>query len=127
MVGALRPRVRDFPASASYALTVAELLALPSLSGSTLVAGEQGLENVVRRVNVIEVPDILPWVKPNELLLTTGFPLRHADSGRPFDAGALVELVEGLAERGAAALGVKEGRYFGDVPAAMIEIGRAHV
>lgn len=79
-----RPRARDFPASAGYALTVEELLALPSLSGSTLVAGQRGLEKIVRRVNVIEVPDILPWVKPNELLLTTGFPLRHGDSGRPF-------------------------------------------
>ncbi|CCQ15672.1 putative CdaR family transcriptional regulator [Rhodococcus sp. AW25M09] len=121
MVGPPRPLTRDLPASASYALTVSELLALPSLAGSSLVAGERGLEKIVRRVNVIEVPDILPWVKQNELLLTTGFPLRHADSGRPFGAGALVELVEGLAERGAAALGVKEGRYFGDVPAAMIE------
>ena len=61
MVGELRPRTRDFPASASYALTVSELLALPSLAESTLVAGERGLKKIVRRVNVIEVPDILPW------------------------------------------------------------------
>ncbi|MEO7079615.1 MAG: PucR family transcriptional regulator ligand-binding domain-containing protein, partial [Rhodococcus sp. (in: high G+C Gram-positive bacteria)] len=120
-VGDLTPRTRALSTPASYALTVEELLALPSLTGSQLIAGKGGLEKVVRRVNVIEVPDILPWVKPNELLVTTGFPLRHADSGRPFDAHSLVELVEGLAERGAAALGVKEGRYFGDVPAAMID------
>lgn len=121
LIGEMRPRAREFPASAGYALTVEELLSLPSLSGSTLLAGESGLNKVVRRVNVIEVPDILPWVKQNELLLTTGFPLRHTDSGRPFDAQALVELVEGLAERGAAALGVKEGRYLGEIPAAMVE------
>ncbi len=120
-VGDLTPRTRALSTPASYALTVEELLALPSLTGSKLIAGKGGLEKIVRRVNVIEVPDILPWVKPNELLVTTGFPLRHADSGRPFDAHSLVELVEGLSERGAAALGVKEGRYFGDVPAAMID------
>ena len=28
----------------------------------------------------MEVPDILPWVKPHELLLTTGFPLRAAST-----------------------------------------------
>ncbi|BAH51044.1 PucR family transcriptional regulator [Rhodococcus opacus] len=111
----------DLPAPAGYALTIRELLTLPSLAGSKLIAGAGGLEQMVLRVNVMEVPDILPWVKPNELLITTGFPLRHADSGEPFDTGALVELVEGLARRGVAALGVKEGRYLDDLPAAMIE------
>ncbi|OUS96459.1 PucR family transcriptional regulator [Rhodococcus sp. NCIMB 12038] len=111
----------DLPSPAGYALTIREALTLPSLAGSTLLAGAGGLEQSVLRVNVIEVPDILPWVKPNELLITTGFPLRHADSGEPFDPRALVELVEGLARCGAAALGVKEGRYLGDLPAAMLE------
>ncbi|MFC9554922.1 PucR family transcriptional regulator [Rhodococcus sp. NPDC056960] len=114
-------RERGLQAPAGYALTIRELLTLPSLAGSQLIAGARGLEQIVLRVNVIEVPDILPWVKPNELLLTTGFPLRHADSGEPFDPGALVELIEGLAQRGAAALGVKEGRYLADLPAAMLE------
>ncbi|MBV6762254.1 PucR family transcriptional regulator [Rhodococcus opacus] len=111
----------DLPSPAGYALTIREALTLPSLAGSTLLAGAGGLDQTVLRVNVIEVPDILPWVKPNELLITTGFPLRHADSGEPFDPLALVELVEGLARCGAAALGVKEGRYLGDLPAAMLE------
>ena len=35
-----------------------------------------GLDRIVQRLNVMEVPDILPWVKPHELLLTTGYPLR---------------------------------------------------
>ncbi|MFC7448071.1 PucR family transcriptional regulator [Rhodococcus daqingensis] len=116
-----RPQARDLPAPAGYVLTVRELLTLPSLAGSKLIAGAGGLEQIVRRVNVIEVPDILPWVKPNELLVTTGFPLRDAESGQPFDAPALVELIEGLAHRGAAALGVKEGRYLDDLPAAMLD------
>ena len=66
----------DLPSPAGYALTIREALTLPSLAGSTLLAGADGLEQTVLRVNVIEVPDILPWVKPNELLITTGFPLR---------------------------------------------------
>ncbi|KXX59187.1 CdaR family transcriptional regulator [Rhodococcus sp. LB1] len=116
-----RPQAHDLPTLVGYELTVRELLTLPSLTGSKLIAGAGGLEQIVLRVNVIEVPDILPWVKPNELLITTGFPLRHADSGQPFDPAALVELIEGLAQRGAAALGVKEGRYLDELPAAMLE------
>ncbi|WP_024796568.1 PucR family transcriptional regulator [Tomitella biformata] len=116
-----RPDGQELTTPTSYPLAVRELLALPSLAGSKLIAGDGGLERVVRRVNVIEVPDILPWVQANELLLTTGFPLRHGESGQPFDADALVALVEGLDERGAAALGVKEGRYLDDLPAAMLD------
>ncbi|MFE7416913.1 hypothetical protein [Rhodococcus sp. NPDC057529] len=39
--------------------------------------------------------DILRWVKPDELLISTGFLLRHADSVEPLNPLALVELVEG--------------------------------
>jgi purine catabolism regulator len=101
-------------------MKVRELLDLPSLAGSQVLAGGGGLDKLVNRINVIEVPDILPWVKPNELLLTTGFPLRHADTGRPFEAAALVELVEGLAGQQVAALGVKAGRYLDDLPPEML-------
>ena len=57
-------QARDLPARIGYALAVRELITLPSLAGSTLLAGADGLDQIVARVNVIEVPDILPWVKP---------------------------------------------------------------
>lgn len=112
---------QDLPARLHCALAVRELLTLPSLVGSKLVGGERGLHRNVRVVNVIEVPDILPWVKPDALLLTTGFPIRFADPDLPFHPRALADLVEGLAGRGAAALGVKAGRYLDELPHAMIE------
>jgi PucR family transcriptional regulator, purine catabolism regulatory protein len=111
---------RNLPARNEYPLKVRELLDLPSLAGSEVLAGIGGLDLLVTRINVMEVPDILPWVKPHELLLTTGFPLRDADTGQPFEAAALVELVEGLADRGVAALGVKAGRYLDALPAQML-------
>ena len=57
-------------------ITVREVLELPALAGVRVLGGNAGLGRVVARVNVMEVPDILPWVKPDELLLTTGYPLR---------------------------------------------------
>lgn len=95
------------------ALTVAEVLASRVLRGSTVLAGAAGLDRAVERVNVMEVPDVLPWVKPHELLLTTGYPLRD-------DPGALARLVVDLDERGLAALGVKLGRYLDVLPAQML-------
>lgn len=114
-------QARDLPAGGGYALLVRDLLTLPSLAGSELVAGAGGLDQVVRWVNVMEVPDILPWVKPNELLLTTGFPLRYAGGGQTFDPGALTDLVDGLAERGVTALAVKTGRYLDELPPSMLD------
>jgi purine catabolism regulator len=95
------------------ALTVREVFASQVLHGSTVLAGSGGLDRAVERVNVMEVPDVLPWVKPHELLLTTGYPLRD-------DPGALARLVVDLDERGLAALGVKLGRYLDALPPEML-------
>lgn len=64
----------------TYGLSVGEVLGVSTLNGARLIAGRSGLERVVQRLNVMEVPDILSWVKPNELLLTTGYPLRNTPS-----------------------------------------------
>jgi purine catabolism regulator len=84
-----------------------------TLAEAKLMAGEAGLGRIVQRLNVMEVPDVLAWVKPNELLLTTGYPLRN----RP---AALGHLVAGLNERGVAALAVKPGAYLDELPAEML-------
>jgi PucR family transcriptional regulator, purine catabolism regulatory protein len=119
-------QARDVPAASGYALTVRELMTLPSLAGSQLAAGAGGLDQIIRWVNVMEVPDILPWVKPNELLLTTGFPLRYATDGQSFDPNALTALVDGLAARGVTALGVKTGRYLDELPPGMLDAADRH-
>jgi purine catabolism regulator len=94
-------------------LRVREVLATPALANAKVLAGASGLDRVVQRLNVMEVPDILPWVKPHELLLTTGYPLRH-------DPDGLAGLVAELDARGLAALAIKLHRYFDEVPAQML-------
>jgi len=108
--GAEVPRLRR---PVARGLSVAEVLANPVLAGAQVLAGEAGLERRVERLNVMEVPDILPWVKPHELLLTTGYPLRDAPE-------RLAGLVADLDERGLAALGVKLGRYLDALPAELL-------
>ena len=94
-------------------LSLRVVLEMECLGGARILAGHAGLDRVVSRLNVMEVPDILPWVRPNQLLLTTGYPLR----GIPDD---LPDLVKELAERGLAGMGVKLGRYLDELPAAML-------
>lgn len=97
------------PGATPIGLTVTQALALPALAGARIVAGHAGHDRVVERVNVMEVPDILPWVKPKELLLTTGYPLRHSPS-------PLTELIGDLDRAGLSAIAIKPHRYLGDLP-----------
>ncbi|MGC0416083.1 PucR family transcriptional regulator [Embleya sp. AB8] len=94
-------------------VAVRDVLSLSSLSGARLMAGASGLDRVVQRLNVMEVPDILPWTKPHELLLTTGYPLRETPQ-------SLCDLVTGLESRRLAAVGIKLGRYLDELPADML-------
>ena len=92
---------------------VADLLTLPAFAGAEVVAGADGLGRVVDRVNIMEVPDVVPWVKAHELLLTTGYPLREVPHG-------LAGLVAELDEAGVAALAVKLRRYLDRLPQDML-------
>jgi purine catabolism regulator len=94
-------------------LSLRAVLEMDCLRGATVMAGHGGLDRIVSRLNVMEVPDILPWVRPHELLLTTGYPLRSVPDTLP-------ALVQELADRGLAGIGVKLGRYLDQLPAAML-------
>ncbi|MBB2911746.1 purine catabolism regulator [Streptosporangium becharense] len=97
-----------------HGVAVGEVLGVSTLAGARLIAGGRGLDRIVQRLNVMEVPDVLAWVKPNELLLTTGYPLRNTPQ-------SLGRLVADLDERGLAALAVKLGRYLDELPEEMVE------
>jgi purine catabolism regulator len=97
------------PLTLREALTIVE-----PLRKARVVAGEQGLDNVVRSVNVMEVPDILDWVRPGELLVTTMYPLRD-------DAAQIEALIPRLAEKGLAGLAVTPLSYIDELPQCMID------
>lgn len=101
------------PLTLREALTIAE-----PLRRSRVIAGERGLDNVVQSVNVMEVPDILEWVHPGELLVTTMYPLRD-------DVAAIQTLIPRLAEKGLAGLAVNPLTYLNQFPQCMIDAANA--
>lgn len=109
------PELPNRPEPRPAGLPLRELLELGVLAGSTVLAGASGLGRVVSRVNVMEVPDVLPYVRVDELLLTTGYALRD-------DPERLTELVRELHARDVAALGVKIGRYVDELPASSLRL-----
>ena len=95
-------------------IAVEEILRLPEFARVKVVGGQGGVRRRVHNVNIMEVPDILAWVKPDELLLTTGYPLRDVPEGLP-------ELLTGLDDAGVAALGVKLRRYLDELPPGLLD------
>ena len=99
------------PITGPSGISVRETLSLPVLQRAEVLAGEDGLDRVVSSVNVMEVPDVLPWVRPGELLLTTGYPLRaHVETD-------MAEWIAALDDHGLAGLAIKLARYVDELPA----------
>ncbi|SCL36834.1 transcriptional regulator, CdaR family [Micromonospora rhizosphaerae] len=95
--------------------TVREVLALdPVRHGAPrLVAGDAGLDRLVRWVHVAEVPDIATLLNGGELVLTTGI-------GLPADDAGLRAFICALADVGVSGLVVELGRrYVSGVPRVM--------
>lgn len=95
-------------------MTVKELLRLPILKDAKLIGGEKGLDRVVSCIDIMEVPDVKGWLREGELILTTGYSIRH-------DPALLLDLVEQMAQAGAAALAIKPERFLSNIPQEMIE------
>jgi purine catabolism regulator len=95
--------------------TVREMLAEDAMRGARIIAGADGLDRPVRRLNVMTVPNIVRWTKQDEFLLTTGYPL-------PRRSEEFCQLIEQLAGNGLAGLGVKLDEYLAEVPPAAVEL-----
>lgn len=97
-------------------LSVHDILEVLSDYKITVLAGARGLTTrFVQTCVVIDVPDAHLWVHGGELLITAGYLF----SKNPLN---LLPLIEGSALAGGAALGIKVGRFLGDLPKQVIEL-----
>lgn len=90
-------------------LRVKEILEIPCMEESIVIAGERGLNNPVLCIDVLEVPDADQWVTPGTFLLTTAYAYKE-------DVSRLERLVRLQAEGGASGMGIKLGRFIQEVP-----------
>jgi PucR family transcriptional regulator, purine catabolism regulatory protein len=103
------------PSSGATPVTLSEVLATDAFSGAEVLAGAEGLGRLVERLTVMEVPDIQPWAKPREFLLTSAYPIRDR-------VDDLAALVGDLDDAGLAGLGIKLGRYVEALPPEVVEV-----
>ncbi|MED4956393.1 PucR family transcriptional regulator ligand-binding domain-containing protein, partial [Paenibacillus macerans] len=92
-----------------------ELLRLPVYREMRVLAGQGGLNRSVKSVNMMDAPDIIDYLKPDELLLTTGYALRD----KP---GELLRLVRQMAGAGCAGLGIKTKRFLAEIPESVLAL-----
>jgi purine catabolism regulator len=85
-------------------LTVAELLADPVMKGAQVRAGHTALGRHISAMNVMTVPEIGRWVRRDEFLLTTGYPLPREVEGQ-------LTLLRDLHEVGLSGIGIKLNNY----------------
>lgn len=97
-------------------LTIAEALQLPIFKDANIVTGQAGLNNSIRWVHIVSVPErsSYSWTKGGELILTVGLGLR-ANLERQ------QEIVPRLVEHGIAGLVLSVGHYFDHTPPIMVE------
>ncbi|MBI9012105.1 MAG: PucR family transcriptional regulator ligand-binding domain-containing protein [Clostridiales bacterium] len=98
---------------------VSEILELEFFKNAIVLCGEKGLDNYIAKVNVMEVPDIIDWVKPGEFLLTTAYSIKD-------DILKLNELIPVMKRIGVAGLGIKTKRYIEKLPQSVLDTANAH-
>ncbi|MFO7951416.1 MAG: PucR family transcriptional regulator ligand-binding domain-containing protein [Bacillota bacterium] len=92
-----------------YGITVREALSLDVVNRLKVVSGKDGLNRVIKLVNVIEVPDIMDWLIDGEFLLTTGYSFREYPE-------LMETLIPRMSQKGSAALAIKTKRYLEEIP-----------
>lgn len=99
----------------SSGIRIEELLNLDIMKDSKLLAGSGGLGNLITKVNVMEVPDILNWVEEGELLLTTAYSMKDNLDG-------FKDLIIHFSQKGLAGMGFKTKRYINEIPESIINV-----
>jgi len=92
--------------------TVREAMGFGGFTQAQLAAGQGGLDRPIEWVRVMEAPETPARLRPNELVLTTGFLVEN-------DPAAALRMLESLDASRGSALVVKLGRDFEDLPNGM--------
>ncbi|WP_312814216.1 PucR family transcriptional regulator ligand-binding domain-containing protein [Sedimentibacter sp.] len=94
-------------------ITVKQVLELEVFKNAKVVAGKDGLTNIVRNATLMEVPDIFPYIDSQSILITTLYPIYSNED-------AINELIPKLVELNLSGICIKPARYIDEIPKSMI-------
>src|SRR5699024_5895735 len=100
-------------------MEVKDALLKGELSEGTVIAGHRGLSRDIRSIEVMEVPEVVNWVRPGILIMTTFYSAKEEPLKQ-------VEIVQTLIDKKAAGIVVKLGRFVDALPEEMVLLADAH-
>lgn len=92
-----------------------DIMKIPIFDQAKLIAGHKGVEQEVYTVNMMDAPDIIHFLKRNELLVTSAYHFKD-------DMYALRELIIQMKKQGCTALGIKTKRFLQEIPEEIISL-----
>lgn len=96
-------------------LSVKDALEIERLKNCSVVAGQNGLDRIIRYVTVMEVPDISQWLKGGDFIITSLYSVRDSLEKQ-------CRLIEELNQVNSAAIAIKTNRYISKIPDEVIKI-----
>ncbi len=103
-------------------LKIADIMGLPSLGQSYIVAGYDGIFNMIKKLDIMETPypGIEAFLVPYEFMLTSFWSLKNDKENR-------INLVRAMIEHKCAGIGIMPGPNLGDtIDPEIIELGNDH-
>lgn len=97
-------------------IKIRDILEMKPLENGKLLAGAEGADKVVTRVNVMADPDILNWVDEGEFLLTTGYFFKTTK------LEAQLNLIRECSAKNLSGIGIKIFPYLEYLPNELIEL-----
>ena len=97
---------------------VSDLFRLPIFKDIRIIAGNDGLNRKVEYITVMEVPDIMRWLKGNDFLITSLYSVRKSEEEQ-------CKLIEELADT-CCCIAVKTGEYVSVIPESVKEMANKH-
>ncbi|MFT9076738.1 PucR family transcriptional regulator [Ethanoligenens sp.] len=85
--------------------------------GAQYIAGKSGAGRLIKSINIMDNPDTVPWLKQDELILSTGYLFTSTDLYR--------HIIADLDERGCCGLAIKMSRYIDKLPKEMLDQANA--
>jgi PucR family transcriptional regulator, purine catabolism regulatory protein len=102
-----------------FQLKVADILKRKHFENAVVIAGEAGVQRIVKWVHVVEVTSIRNLLNGQELILTTGVAWKDEED-------LFVSIIKQLLEYHAAGLCIEMGTYMSEIPAEVIELANQH-
>lgn len=96
-------------------ISVKELLELEIMEGAKVIAGSSGINRVIAKLNIMEVPDIINWVSKGEFILTTAYSLKD-------NVDLLTDIIYEFNKKQVAGVAIKTQRYITQVPKETLEL-----